>query len=322
MKLESYSVPVSLNNYRIDKALSSLCPDLSRNQLQKMIKNHQVKLNGAIISNLSDKVKENDLIEVRALPPIVESTIKATNLPLDIIYEDTDLIVINKSSNMTVHPGAGTKNDTLVNALLYHQKELSPGSDFSRPGIVHRLDKNTSGLMVVAKNNYAHQHLAAQIAARTFEREYKALIWGLLQPTNGTIDLNIGRDPIYRQKMTSFRNDSGKKAITHYETLKILHNGLFSLVKCKLDTGRTHQIRVHLSHTGHSIVGDQIYGNNARKIRGAPIHLQEILTAFEHQALHSFSLNFTQPSTGRPLSFVQNLPDDYQKLLDLITITK
>lgn len=312
-----YIIPEHLSGQRLDKALSLLCAESSRSQIQKAIKNKRLVLNNQIISNLSSRVKENDAVEIN-IEEEVQENIEPTNIPLDIVYEDEDLIVVNKNSNMTVHPGAGNHNDTLVNALLYHSQNLSDIGGEIRPGIVHRLDKTTSGLMVVAKNNQAHVHLAEQIESRNLVRKYKALAWGMVKQTVGIINMPIGRSTSDRKRMTTLKNGGGKSAITHYKVVEIIHGGLFSLVECKLETGRTHQIRVHMSHIGHSIVGDQTYGNNSRKIHGCPENLKEELLKMDHQALHSFYMSFEHPKTGKIMEFEQNLPEDYQSLLDYI----
>ncbi len=317
MTTYKYKIPEHLNSQRLDKALSLLCQESTRSQIQKAIKNNQAVLNNKIISNLSSRVKENDVVEINIIEEMPEN-IEPTNIPLDIVYEDSDLIVINKNSNMTVHPGAGSHNDTLVNALLYHSKNLSDIGGEIRPGIVHRLDKTTSGLMVVAKNNKSHVDLAAQIESRNLIRKYKALVWGMIKQTEGTIDIPIGRSNSDRKKMTTLKNGGGKAAITHYKVVEIIHGGLFSLVECKLETGRTHQIRVHMSHVGHSIVGDQTYGNNSRKIHGCPEHLKEELLKIDHQALHSFYISFDHPTTKERMEFLQDIPKDYQHLLNFI----
>ena len=317
MTTYKYIIPEHLIGQRLDKALSLLCHESTRSQIQKAIKNKQTILNNKIISNLSSRVKENDVIEINITEEIPEN-IEPANIPLDIVYEDSDLIVINKNSNMTVHPGAGNHNDTLVNALLYHSKNLSDIGGEIRPGIVHRLDKTTSGLMVVAKNNKSHVDLAAQIESRNLVRMYKALVWGMIKQTDGTIDIPIGRSNSDRKRMTTLKNGGGKPATTHYKVVEIIHGGLFCLVECKLETGRTHQIRVHMSHMGHSIVGDQTYGNNSRKIHGCPENLKEELLKIDHQALHSFYISFDHPVTKKRREFVQDLPKDYQHLLDFI----
>ena len=311
-----YDIPENLSGQRVDKALTELCSEFSRSQIQKAIKNDKLKLNDRIISNLSTRVKHNDQAEI-IIEEEVQENILPKNIPLDIIYEDDDLIVINKNAYMTVHPGAGNYTDTLVNALLYHSNNLSDVGGDIRPGIVHRLDKTTSGLMVVAKNNKTHVHLAAQIESRELLRQYRALAWGMLKPPEGVINIPVGRSAVDRTRMTTLRS-GGKNAITHYKTIEILHGGLFSLVECKLETGRTHQIRVHLSHTGHSIVGDQTYGNNSRKIHGCPEYLKEALSKLDHQALHSFYISFVHPTSGKRLEFKQDIPPEYSSLITFI----
>jgi len=311
-----YIIPDYLDKQRLDKALTDLCNESSRSQIQKAIKNEKVILNDQIISNISAKVRENDNVEL-ILEEEVQAGILPANIPLDIVYEDQDLIVINKNSTMTVHPGAGDHKETLVNALLYHSNSLSDIGGEIRPGIVHRLDKTTSGLMVVAKNNKAHAHLAAQIGTGELIRRYRALVWGVVKPVAGVINIPLGRNRLDRKKMSTVKS-GGKVAITHYKTIEVLHNGLFSLVECQLETGRTHQIRVHLSHGGHSIVGDQTYGNNARKIQGSPDYLQEALKNMNHQALHSFYISFIHPVSGIRIEFEKELPADYNDLLEVI----
>ncbi|MFK7973718.1 MAG: RluA family pseudouridine synthase [Rickettsiaceae bacterium] len=313
-----YTIPDYLNNQRVDKAIANLCAASSRSQIQKAIINNRLKINTTIISTLSFRIKENDFVELEIIEENLDHII-AKNIPLDIIYEDDDLLVINKGNNMTVHPGAGDHQETLVNALLYYTNSLSDVGGEIRPGIVHRLDKNTSGLMVVAKNNYAHTNLAAQIESRALIRKYKALIWGVMKPLEGVINMAIGRSTNDRTRMTTLKY-SGKKAITHYKTLEILRSGLFSIVECKLETGRTHQIRVHLSHNGHSIVGDQTYGNNLRKIQATPVNIQDVLKSVGHQALHSYYISFIHPVSGKILEFEQELPKYYQRLLQSIKV--
>ncbi|NRB10433.1 MAG: RluA family pseudouridine synthase [Rickettsiaceae bacterium] len=318
MQKFEFTIPENLDKTRLDKALAILCENISRTQIQKAIKNHNLTLNGVIISDLKAIVKENDHLKLNIPNPEPQELIPQ-DIKLDIIYEDDDLIVVNKPVGMTVHPSPGNMTDTLVNALLFHTKNLSDVKDATiRPGIVHRLDKNTSGLMIVAKNNYAHIELAEQIKMRSLMRKYKALIWGVLNPSSGAIDINIARSRKDHTKMTTVAT-GGKTAITHYQTLEIFYNGLFSLLECKLETGRTHQIRVHLSKSRHSIVGDQVYGNNLRKIKGLQNDkLKSALTNFRHQALHSYYLSFTHPVSKKLLEFNKEPPDDYNQLLSTL----
>lgn len=313
--MPKYNVIISetMHGLRVDKALVLICENSSRSQIQKAIKKQNLLVNDVIISDLSYIVKENDklnfLIEEEPLEGIVPA-----NIPLDVVYEDEDLMVLNKSANMTVHPGAGDYKDTLVNALLHYSNELSDLGGEMRPGIVHRLDKNTSGLMVVAKNNSVHRDLAAQIESRTLKRKYKALVWGVMKPQEGVIKINMARSKLDRKKMTTVKS-SGKTAITHYKTLEVFQKGQFSLVECSLETGRTHQIRVHLSHVGNSIVGDQTYGNNKRKALSCAEELKSELMKFNHQALHSFYISFVHPTSKLLMEFEKDLPIDYNQLI-------
>ena len=318
MPKHNFTIPENLHGQRVDKAISLCCPDISRSQIQKAIKNKKLLINGIVVTYASLRLKKDDNIDL-LVEEERQTGIAPANIPLDIIYEDEDLIVLNKSANMTVHPGAGDYKDTLVNALLAYTDKLSDTGGEIRPGIVHRLDKNTSGLMVVAKNNKTHQLLAAQIESRMLKRKYKALVWGMILPCEGVINQAIARSKLDRKKMTTVKS-GGKVAITHYKTLEIFKNGLFSLVECQLDTGRTHQIRVHLSHIGHSIVGDQTYGHNKRKILGCSEELQAELTNFNHQALHSFYLSFFHSTSSSLMEFTQELPSDYEELINFLRL--
>ena len=311
-----YIIPDYLDKKRVDKGITELCVDASRTQVQKAIRAGNFTIGGVVVIDISSKLKENDVVRL-VIEEDAPQDIVPANIPLDIVYEDEHLMVINKSPTMTVHPGAGENRATLVNALLYHTNTLSDINGEIRPGIVHRLDKTTSGLMVVAKNNKAHVNLAAQIQSDELIRRYKAIVWGVVKPLEGRIDIAIGRSSMDRKKMTTVKK-GGKHAVTHYKTIEIMQNGLFSLIECQLETGRTHQIRVHLSHTRHSIVGDQTYGNNARKIQGSPLHLQEDLRKMSHQALHSFYISFIHPVTGIRIEFEKDVPEDYNHLLEVI----
>ncbi|WP_425360322.1 MULTISPECIES: RluA family pseudouridine synthase [unclassified Candidatus Tisiphia] len=312
--MKEYNIPPNLDGFRLDKAVVTLIDKTSRSQVQKMISDFQVQVNGLIISDSNFKVKENDIISVffKAPDPL---TMQEADIKLDIFYEDEDLIVINKAAGMTVHPGSGNHQDTLVNALLHHAKSLSSIGGLERPGIVHRLDKDTSGLMVVAKNNFAHVHLASQIESRNLVRKYKALVWGIINPQEGVISNNIGRDRILRQKMTILKF-GGKEAITHYKTEKIFFNGIISMVECRLATGRTHQIRVQLSHLKHSVVGDQTYGKNSRKVNHNFSIVPQKLMDFKRQALHSWYISFSHPVSGKLLEFESPLPSDITEIIE------
>ena len=316
MENYNFTLPTNLNNFRLDKAICALISTISRSQIQKAIKNGNVTINMVIISDSSIKVKENDSISLTLVEQSSKEMERA-NIDLNIIYEDQDLIVLNKQAGLTLHPGANNQQDTLSNALLFYSDSLSDIGGLERPGIVHRLDKDTSGLMVVAKNNETHISLSHQIEKRELVRKYKALVWGVLSPKSGIIKNNIGRSNNDRKKMTILRS-GGKEAITHYNTEEIFLNGLISIVECKLETGRTHQIRVQLSKNGHSIIGDQVYGNNSRKINNCTLELQNTLNTFKRQALHSWYISFTHPITKEFLEFKTQLPTDMLNLLTVI----
>jgi 23S rRNA pseudouridine1911/1915/1917 synthase len=320
MTVYNFIIPEEYNNLRIDKAISNFLPESSRTVIQRAIKNANVLVQKQIIDDPSYKVKINDeiCINLNLQNSMPDSSLKPVAMNLDIIYEDEDLIVINKPSGLTVHPGNGVYSDTLVNGLMYHTNDLSDINSDVRPGIVHRLDKETSGLMVVAKNNFSHQRLAEQIFNRSLIRKYKALIFGVMQPFSGKIETNIARSKTDRTKMCALKKNSpnGKIAITYYTTELILAKGIASLVECKLDTGRTHQIRVHLSHMQHSIIGDQIYGNNNRKVNSVvKLEVRNALMQLRSQALHSFYLAFRHPVSNKVLEFSSQLPTEMQKVI-------
>lgn len=281
---------------RLDKVLSELDTDLSRSQIKELIKNKHIKVNGKI-EKPKYNVKENDEITVEPQAP-QQLKLEAENIPLDIVYEDEDVIVVNKPQGMVVHPAPGHAQHTLVNALLYHSP-LSTINGTFRPGIVHRIDKDTSGLLMVAKNDMAHRSLAAQLKAKTNKREYLALVYGNINEDQGTIDAPLGRNPKDRKQQAVIAD--GRKAITHFEVLK--RYGNYTLVKCVLETGRTHQIRVHMKYIGHPLVGDPLYG--PRKVIGT-----------SGQFLHAAVLGFTHPRTGKEMLFSAPLPENFQKFLD------
>jgi len=256
------TVPSSCNNCRIDKFLQLKIDKLSRTRLQSLIHSGHVKLNSIVITNASKKIKDKDKIKVNFPPPKV-TYIKANKIPLNILFDDKDLVVINKSPGVVVHPGAGNYEKTIVNGLLYkYKKNLSSVGGKLRPGIIHRIDKDTSGVIVVAKNDIAHIGLSKQFSDHTIKRVYEALVWGILKPQNGKIVEKISRSIKNRQLM-AVRKDKGKISITNYKTLKIFRNHdipKISLIECRLGTGRTHKIRVHMNFKGNSILGDKSYG--------------------------------------------------------------
>lgn len=310
---------------RIDKIicekLSEIHP-LSRNIIQKSIKNGHLSLNGKLLLNPAHKTTLKDKFTFQ-IPEQKKLELKPQNIPLNVVYEDKDMLVINKQANLITHPGAGISDKTLANALLYHYKNnLSDINGPLRPGIVHRLDKDTSGLMVVAKNNKAHKNLADQIKNKTLKRHYIAVIWGTMIPRTGKIEGLIDRSARNRLKMKIY-DDKGKASLSHYQILKVYRNSLASLVECRLDTGRTHQIRVHLSHKKHPIIGDRLYGGKARKMPNSiDPKIKTFVEKFPRQALHSYKISFRQPSTGKLKSFETKYPEDIKKLTNYLESIK
>jgi 23S rRNA pseudouridine1911/1915/1917 synthase len=315
----THTLTVSQGNsqFRLDKFLALAMPDMSRSRLQSLIKEGNVCVNGKSITDASYRVKQDESYTV-TIPPAIPTEISAKSIPLEIYYEDEHLLVINKAAGMTVHPGAGNPDDTMVNALLAHCGDnLSGVGGVQRPGIVHRLDKDTSGLLVVAKTDKAHQELSSQIAERSLKRVYLAIVWGTPIPSSGTIHANIGRSIRNRKKMAIMRT-GGKTATTHYSTQEIFVNQIASLVECRLETGRTHQIRVHMTHKGHSLLGDQTYGNNKKLPKSIDKETAHYLHHFPRQALHSHQIAFTHPITGEWLEFTSPLPEDMAELLNVL----
>jgi 23S rRNA pseudouridine1911/1915/1917 synthase len=305
---------------RLDIVLVRLLPDLSRSNLKKIIELKQVKINNSIIVSPSKKLKENDCIDINLIPK-KEIKILPANIKLNIVYEDKDILIVDKPAGMVVHPGAGNHNNTLVNALIYkYKKKLSNINGITRLGIVHRIDKETSGLLVVAKNNNAHSNLGKQFSDHTIKRTYQALAWGVLRPLNGKIKTLIGRSRKNRQLM-SVTEISGKKAVTNYKTIKVFEIKdvpKISLIECKLETGRTHQIRVHMAYKGCSLLGDQQYGKKNLKFKKINEDFESKLKILNRQALHAKSLGFIHPTTKKNMSFESKLPQDFKKILDLL----
>lgn len=294
---------------RLDKFLVDNFKDYSRNQLIRLIENEAVCLNGTgnVLTDADYKVKAGEqytLTPVRA----VEADPLPEDILLDILYEDDDLLVVNKPAGMVVHPGAGNWRGTLVNALLFHCKgSLSGIGGVKRPGIVHRIDKDTSGILVVAKNDFTHAKLSEQFAVHSIERVYQAFVWGFVKDKTGTIVGNIGRSPTNRQKMAIVKN-GGKEAVTHFERKAVFGSGVASHIACVLQTGRTHQIRVHMASIGHSLIGDGTYGV-------IPKNAPDFAKYFPRQALHAGFLGFIHPRTGQKMSFEAPMPPDMQELL-------
>lgn len=302
MDILRYEISEDDENERIDKFVSGLVDSFSRSYLQKLIDSGDITVNGKSIKS-SYKLKIDDLVIVN-LPDAIKPDIKAENIPLSIIYEDDDVIVVDKPKGMVVHPSAGHYEGTLVNALMYHCKDnLSGINGILRPGIVHRIDKNTTGSIIACKNDNAHNSIALQLKEHTVNRRYHALVNGIIEDDEGTISTLIGRNPTDRLKMAVV-NHGGKEAVTHYKVLKRFDK--YTYIECVLETGRTHQIRVHMAHINHPILGDDIYSN-----RPCPFKL-------EGQCLHAKILGFIHPATGLYIETDSPLPDYFQHLLEIL----
>ncbi|MBE7080348.1 MAG: RluA family pseudouridine synthase [Clostridiales bacterium] len=290
------------NCKRLDVFLSDQTEDFTRSRLKKLIEDGQVSVNGSVVKKAGAEIKTGDSVTV-CIPEAVAYAVQPENIPIDIVYEDKDFAVVNKPQGMTVHVGNGNESGTLVNALLYALDSLSGVGGVLRPGIVHRIDKDTTGLLVVAKNDKAHVSLAGQIAEKTCRRTYYALLEGNLKEERGRVVTDIGRHPTDRLKMAVLPDGQGKIAITDFETVAHF-GGDFTLCKFDLQTGRTHQIRVHAKHLGHPVAGDPVYGYKKQKIKA------------DGQLLHAWQLQLTHPSTGERMSFNAPLPPAFQEILD------
>lgn len=302
---------------RLDKLLSLGDSGLSRSRLKALIEGGSVFCAGQTITDPSVRVKPGQQFSIE-IPEAEDYEPQAENIALEVVYEDDDLLVINKPAGMVVHPAAGNYTGTLVNALLYHcAGSLSGIGGVKRPGIVHRLDKETSGLMVVAKNDIAHVSLSEQFAAHSLERAYQAVVWGVPNPKEGRIEGNIGRSPQNRKKMAMVKS-GGKTAVTNYRYIKAV--GTFaSLVECRLETGRTHQIRVHMSEKGHTVVGDALYGRTpSRVLRMLSSEQKAEFSQFTRHALHAYIIGFLHPRTKEFLRFENNLPIEINILCEIL----
>ncbi|MFS4437884.1 RluA family pseudouridine synthase [Paracoccaceae bacterium GXU_MW_L88] len=315
---------------RLDKALAEAAPDLSRSRLKVLIEAGAVSRDGTPASDAKMKVEAGEVWDI-AIPEAEEIDLIPQNIPLDIVFEDDDLIVVNKPAGLTVHPGAGQPDGTLVNALMYHCGDrLSGIGGEKRPGIVHRIDKDTSGLLVVAKSDSAHQGLAAQFAAHDLERQYRAFCWGVPSPgdprlagltavrwQNARLTLNapIARHRHDRKKMAIV--EGGKRAVTHVEIAEPLTGS--AEITCRLETGRTHQIRVHMAHIGHPLIGDPVYGGGRSVPQALSPAARDYIAAFPRQALHAETLGFRHPVSDEMLRFSAPLPEDMQKLRAFLT---
>ena len=299
MEKLSFNINSEEEGQRIDKYLSTMIEGKSRSFVQGLIDEKKVKANNKVIKS-NYKLKKGDFIEVE-VPEPVELNVSAEEMNLDIVYEDEDVLVVNKEKGIVVHPAPGNYTGTLVNGILHHCSDLSGINGVIRPGIVHRIDKDTSGILVIAKNDEAHNDLAAQFKEHSIKREYYALVEGKFSKINGTVDKPISRDKKERIKMAI--NSDGKRAVTHYEVLEQYDKGV-SLVKCTLETGRTHQIRVHMASIGHPLVGDLVYGYKRQKFN------------IEGQALHAKTLGFIHPRTKEYMEFTSELPNYFKELLE------
>jgi 23S rRNA pseudouridine1911/1915/1917 synthase len=301
------------DGFRLDRALSELMPEHSRSFLARLIAEGRVAVDGRTAAKPSLRVATGQQVEIE-LPPPEPSSIEPQDVPLTILFEDSDLVVIDKPAGLVVHPAAGHRDRTLVNALLFHVRDLSGVGGELRPGIVHRLDKDTSGVMIIAKNDEAHRRLSEAWGTDAVRKEYLAVVYGTPRQAKGTIDAPIGRDPRDRKRMAVVAG--GRRAVTDYEVIEPLRH--LALVRCRIRTGRTHQVRLHMKHIGHPIVGDPIY--SGPQWRGIPDkRLQKAIASFPRQALHASRIVVPHPRTGESLTFEAPLPAD---LRDLITAVR
>ena len=301
---------------RVDQFINKYEKDLSRSKIKNLILKKNLSINNKLNDDPSKKIKINDKISL-IIPEPEEVNLKPFEYKIEIIYEDNDLLVLNKKADISMHPGAGNKDKTLVNALINYKKKLSNINGELRPGIIHRIDKHTSGLVVIAKNNFTHENLSNQFSEHSIERKYQTLVWGKLRPSNGRIETLITRSSKNRQLM-SVSFSKGKNSITNYKTLEIFEKETvptFSLIECKLETGRTHQIRVHMSYKGNNIVGDQKYKKKFKKIKNINKDLEKKIINLDRQFLHAVSLGFTHPTKNKRMNFKSKLPNDLENIL-------
>jgi len=312
------------NNLRLDIFINKKNKLISRTRIKNLILKEKLRLNNVIVNNPSKKVSTGDKINLQ-IPEPKEASLKPYDFKLEIIYEDDDLLVINKPAGIIMHPGAGNYDETIVNALIHYNKDsLSNIGDELRPGIVHRIDKDTSGLIVIAKNNITHENLSYQFSEHTITRVYQLLIWGKLRPSSGKIDTFITRSSKNRQMM-EVSISKGKRAITNYNTMEIFENDktpTLSLVECRLETGRTHQIRVHMTHMGNSIMGDGKYKKKYKKLKNIDANLESKIYKLERQFLHAQTLGFIHPKTSKEMIFTSILPQELENILILLRNTK
>ena len=304
-------------NLRVDVFINKKKNDISRTRIKNLILEKRLKLNKEIIVSPSKKISNGDTIEL-IIPEPKKASIKPYKFKLNIVFEDKDVIVLNKPAGISIHPGAGNYDNTIVNALINYDKNcLSNIGGELRPGIVHRIDKNTSGLVVIAKNNQTHENLSNQFRKHSIQRVYQLLIWGKVRPSKGKIVTLISRSTKNRQMMV-VSNIKGKKAITNYKTIEIFENKYtptLSLLECKLETGRTHQIRVHINYLGNSIVGDDKYKKKFKRIKNIDQDLEKLLANLNRQFLHAKTLGFFHPSKKKEMTFSSNLPNELEIIL-------
>jgi len=308
------------NNLRVDVFVNKKESSLSRTRIKNLILNKKLKLNGKVINSPSHKVLNGDKINLE-IPEPKKASLKSFDFKLNIIYEDDDLLVINKPAGIIMHPGAGNYDNTIVNALMHYCRgNLSNIGDELRPGIVHRIDKDTSGLVVIAKNNETHEDLSKQFNKHTINRIYQLMIWGKLRPQSGKIETLITRSSRNRQLM-EVGITKGKKAVTNYQTLEVFENDripTLSLVECKLETGRTHQIRVHMNHKGNSILGDKKYKKKFKKFKNVDTDLEKLILKLDRQFLHAKTLGFTHPTSRKEIEFSSFLPQELDNILKML----
>lgn len=307
------TITAEMDGWRLDRALATLVPLLSRERIKALISTGEVTLGGAAARDPSAKARTGAAYTL-TIPEPRPATAEAQDIPLQIVFEDEHLLVVDKPAGLVVHPAAGNLDGTLVNALLHHCRgKLSGIGGVARPGIVHRIDKDTSGLLVVAKTDRAHEGLSKQFAAHTIERRYLAITNGIPNPPSGTVDAPLARSPQNRKKVAIVDAGRGKRAVTHYRLLQPLKDA--ALVECQLETGRTHQVRVHMASIGHALLGDPVYG------RTRPAH-REILKdlGFHRQALHAAVIGFVHPVDRKNCRFESKIPDDMQRLFSILSI--
>ncbi len=317
--VHTIAIPESAHGQRLDKWLSTAIEGVSRSQLQRLMLDGALTLDGAACSNPSLKLTAQHHLFTLTIPEPTKLDLSPVAMPLDILFEDDDVIVINKPSGLTVHPASSEKNATLVHGLLAHCGDTLSGiGGVQRPGIVHRLDKHTSGAIIIAKNDSAHQHLSAQLKDRSLSRTYHAICYGVPKPTRGTVDAAISRSSSDRKKMAVVKADKGRASRTHYKLLEAYANDKVSLIECTLESGRTHQIRVHMTHIGHPLLGDATYGRN-RTLSNT--ELQKALEALQHgQLLHAYRIGFIHPKTNEAMAFEAPYPYEFVTMKNTLAL--